>query len=66
MDEYIVSQLQDESLVMMVASTTGNGQAPTNGMVRKDRINPTKWTHFGVLSATMEVKFLHYFKNIFN
>ena len=31
-----------------------------------DMSKPTKWTHFGILSATVGVTLSHDFKNIFN
>ena len=34
MENYNVSNLKDESLVLMVASTFGGGDPPENGMVR--------------------------------
>ena len=32
----------------------------------KSHESPTKWTHFGLLSATVGVTLLHYLRNILN
>lgn len=39
LNEYNLGNLKNEDLILIVASTTGNGDSPTNGKLIEDRIN---------------------------
>lgn len=39
LNEYNLEKLKNVDLVLIVASTTGNGDSPTNGKLIEDKIN---------------------------